>query len=165
MKSWRVQTRLLRAQCWRELGLPPATPLQELHGVKLPRTGAGRPHPPATASPNESPLCSLRSLSHHEERAFTTAEDRSGMEPSPGSGGGQHKRYLMGEKQIHQHPGGASPGALPSGWGIKTYPSTQPTLQGGTGSHGKGSTAASASVEGCTQSSSCHLRAVPEQLR
>lgn len=79
--------------------LSPATPLQELHGVKLPRTGAGRPRPPATASPNESPLCFSRRLSHHEERAFTTAEDRSGTEPSPG--GGQHKHCSTRKKQIH----------------------------------------------------------------
>lgn len=76
----------------------PAAPRQELDRVKLPRTGAGRPCPPATASPNESPLCSSRRLSHHEERAFTTAEDRSGTEPSPGSS--QHKRCSMGKKQI-----------------------------------------------------------------
>lgn len=75
-------------------------PLWELHGVKLPRAGAGHPCPPATASPNESPLCFWRRLSHHEERAFTTAEDRSGMEPSLG-GSDQHKPCSMGEKQIH----------------------------------------------------------------
>lgn len=120
MKCWRMQMRLLRARCWRELGLSPATPLQELHRVKLPRTGAGRPHPPAAASPNESPLCSLQSPSHHEERAFTTAEDRSGTEPSPGGSDGQHKRCSTREKQIHQRPGDASPGESHSRWVIKT---------------------------------------------
>ena len=81
--------------------MSPATSLQELHGVKPPRTGTGHPRPPTAASPNESPLCFSRRLSHHEERAFTTAEDRSGTEPSPG-GDGQHKRCSMGKKQIHR---------------------------------------------------------------
>lgn len=81
----------------------PAAPPQELDGVKLPRTGTGRPHPPAAASPNESPLCFSQRLSHHEEHAFTTAEDRSGTEPSPG--GGQHKCCSTGKKQIHRESG------------------------------------------------------------
>lgn len=74
----------------------PAAPPPELDGVKLPRTSAGRPRPPAAASPNESPLCFSQRLSHHEECAFTTAEDRSGTEPSPGSG--QQQALLNEEK-------------------------------------------------------------------
>ena len=67
--------------------------------MKPPRTSTGCPRLSAGASPNESPLCFWRRLSHHEERAFTTAEDRSGTEPSPGSG--QHKRCSMGGKKAN----------------------------------------------------------------
>lgn len=41
---------------------------------------------PSRSLANESPLCSSRRLSHHEERALTAAEDRGGTQPSPASG-------------------------------------------------------------------------------
>lgn len=50
---------------------------------------------PSRSLANESPLCSSPRLSHHEERALTTAEDRGGTQPSPASGG-QHD----GKKQL-----------------------------------------------------------------
>lgn len=102
--------------------------------MKLLCASAGHPCPPAAASPNESPLCLWRRLSHHEERAFTSAEDRSGTEPSPG-GSGQHSLCSLGEKQIHPE----SP-AMPTApwdarlWGIiRTYPSLQPPRKVGWG--------------------------------
>lgn len=146
----------------------PATPPQELGGVKLPRTSAGCPCPPAAALPNESPLCFWWRLSHHEERAFITAEDRSGTEPSPGSGS-QHKSCSMGKKQIHREPGAmptasgnAGPGERAPDGSLKPTPRHS---QGGMGSHMKGGAVVGDGMRRRTQSSSCHLRAVPVQLR